>query len=232
MVITATSSCFPFLFPSSSSSSSSSSFFLLMWQKVLASIQILGKKKNFSTTDVLNCARDYIEELKSDEVQHQIIITQMENERQLWKNKLRKLTMEAIKRNRILLSNESLPEFDTMEYKTSLSRFIPHVCLPNIGIQTDVFQQLPKKQHTVVTHAHVQQGVLTSGTVSEHYKPPQDVEHTQGGESTQVTDEQVSFFLILESVILNVISDKYLSCILVEIGTEVTAVSSSMFFEE
>ncbi|XP_075243071.1 uncharacterized protein LOC142337607 isoform X2 [Convolutriloba macropyga] len=104
---------------------------------------ILGKKKHFSTTDVLNCARDYIEELKSDEVQHQIIIQQMETERDVWKNRLRKLTLEAIKRNKVLLSNESLPEFETMDYKTSLSRFIPHVCLPNIGIQTGVYQEIP-----------------------------------------------------------------------------------------
>ena len=43
----------------------------------------------------------------------------------------------------VLLSNESLPEFETMDYKTSLSRFIPHVCLPNIGIQTGVYQEIP-----------------------------------------------------------------------------------------
>merc|ERR1712062_178644 len=98
---------------------------------------------HFSTTDVLNCARDYIEELKSDEVQHQIIIQQKEQERDVWRNRLRKLTLEAIKRNKVLLSNESLPEFETMDYKTSLSRFIPHVCLPSIGIQTGVFQEIP-----------------------------------------------------------------------------------------
>ena len=95
-------------------------------------------------------------------------------------------------------------------------RFIPHVCLPNIGIQTDVFQQpLPPKktpQHHVTPSGHLiahptpvtvtHQGATINAVVSTpmteaaHNPPHEHNEHTRVMESNDARAEQVSCWFV------------------------------------